>query len=57
MLKPKPEAAAAEYEKIPFEVTPFLIYLTRESVNAPSPESGAFALKLDDNAAPSIVQP
>jgi hypothetical protein len=57
MLKPKPEAAAAEYEKIPFEVTPFLIYLTRQNVNAPSPESGAFALKLDDNAAPSIVQP
>ena len=57
MLKPKPESAAAEYEKIPFEVTPFLIYLTRQSANAPSPESGAFALKLDDNAAPSIVQP
>jgi len=57
MLKPKPEAAAAEYEKIPFEVTPFLIYLTRQSVNAPSPESGAFALKLDDTAAPSMVQP
>lgn len=30
MLKSKPESAVAEYEKRPFEVTPFVVYLTRQ---------------------------
>ena len=57
MLKPRLEAAAAEYEKSPFEVTPFLIYLTGKNVNGASPELGALALTLEDSAEPSIVQP
>ncbi|HYR82828.1 MAG TPA: M48 family metalloprotease [Terriglobia bacterium] len=35
MLKSKPVGAVAEREKMPFEVTPFILYLTRE-VNANS---------------------
>jgi hypothetical protein len=40
MLKSKPESAVAEDEKRPFEVTPFVVYLTRQgeksSMEAPS---------------------
>ena len=35
MLKAKPVGTVAEREKMPFEVTPFMLYLTRE-VNANS---------------------
>jgi Zn-dependent protease with chaperone function len=36
MLKSKPVGAVAEREKMPFEVTPFMLYLTREtSANSP----------------------
>jgi hypothetical protein len=35
MLKSKPVGTVAEREKMPFEVTPFMLYLTRE-VNANS---------------------
>jgi hypothetical protein len=30
MLKSKPESAMAEDEKRPFEITPFVVYLTRQ---------------------------
>ena len=30
MLKAKPVGSVAEREKMPFEVTPFMLYLTRE---------------------------
>jgi hypothetical protein len=36
MLKSKPEAAPAEREKLPFEITPFMLYLTRGAANSPS---------------------
>ena len=35
MLKAKPVGTVAEREKMPFEVTPFMLYLTRE-INASS---------------------
>jgi hypothetical protein len=38
MLKSKPVGAVAEREKMPFEVTPFILYLTRE-VSASSSSS------------------
>ena len=38
MLKAKPVGTVAEREKMPFEVTPFMLYLTRE-VNANSSAS------------------
>jgi len=32
----------AEYEKIPFEVTPFLLYLTRQGDHSPTEALGAY---------------
>jgi hypothetical protein len=34
MLKSKPVGAVAEREKMPFEVTPFMLYLTRETTSS-----------------------
>jgi len=39
LIKSKPVGAVAEREKMPFEVTPFMPYLTRYTVNASSVES------------------
>ena len=36
MLKSKPICAVAEREKMPFEVTPFILYLSREAPGASS---------------------
>jgi hypothetical protein len=41
MLKSKPVGTVAEREKMPFEVTPFMLYLTRENSAAPSVVPGA----------------
>src|SRR5712672_3032694 len=41
MLKSKPAGAVAEREKMPFEVTPFMLYLTREVNNRSSTVPGA----------------
>jgi hypothetical protein len=41
MLKSKPAGAVAEREKMPFEVTPFMLYLTREVNNTSSTVPGA----------------
>ena len=41
MLKSKPAGAMAEREKMPFEVTPFMLYLTREINNSTSAIPGA----------------
>ena len=46
MLKAKPSGAMAEREKMPFEVTPFMLYLTRQSNNPTTsgvPASGAIS--------------
>src|SRR6202035_845587 len=45
LRKVEPEGAIAEYEKMPFEVAPFLVYLTRPSVNSPKAEAGVVAVK------------
>jgi hypothetical protein len=42
MLKSKPVGTVAESEKLPFEVTPFMFYLTRQGEHA-SPEAPAVA--------------
>jgi hypothetical protein len=57
MLKSKPVGTVAEREKMPFEVTPFMLYLTRETAgsSAQTPGSGAGAVSAasqDDSAAP-----
>jgi hypothetical protein len=43
MLKSKPVGAVAEREKMPFEVTPFILYLTRESTANSSVVPGAIS--------------
>lgn len=57
MLKSKPEGAVAEYEKMPFEVTPFLVYLTRRSGNSPANDAGAVAAKSEENPDPADGKP
>jgi hypothetical protein len=57
MLKAQPEGAIAEYEKMPFEVAPFLVYLSRPSNNATLKDSGTVATKTDNDPAPVIGKP
>jgi Peptidase family M48 len=52
MLKSKPVGMLAEAEKSPFQITPFMFYLTRQG-DASSPEApGAVAAKLDTDTKP-----
>jgi Peptidase family M48 len=52
LLKSKPVGAVAEYEKMPFEVGPFVLYLTRQG-DSPSPEApGAVAAQSDTDPKP-----
>jgi hypothetical protein len=62
MLKAKPEGAIAEYEKMPFEVAPFLVYLTRENGNAQQANSqlndaGAVAVKTESSTPTPETKP
>ena len=57
MLKAQPEEAVAEYEKMPFEVAPFLVYLTRQNGNAVSNESRAVVIKSENSPEPAIGKP
>jgi hypothetical protein len=41
MLKSKPVGTVAERERMPFEVTPFMLYLTRETASTPAQANGA----------------
>ncbi len=43
MLKAKPVGAVAEREKMPFEVTPFMLYLTRQINNTSAVSPGAIS--------------
>jgi len=57
LLKAQPEAGIAEYEKMPFEVAPFLAYLTRQGGNSPSNDSGAVAVKSESTPVSTIGKP
>jgi len=57
MLKAQPEEAVAEYEKMPFEVAPFLVYLSRQNGHAMSNDSGAVATKTENSSGPAIGKP
>jgi hypothetical protein len=57
MLKAQPEEAVAEYEKMPFEVSPFLVYLTRQNGNAVANQAGAVAIKTENSLEPAIGKP
>lgn len=47
MLKSKPVGTVAEREKMPFEVTPFMLYLTRETAGTSAQSSGAVSAATD----------
>jgi hypothetical protein len=52
MLKSKPVGMVAETEKMPFQITPIVFYLTRQG-DSPAPEAaGAVAVKLDTETKP-----
>jgi Peptidase family M48 len=53
MIKSKPVGAIAEREKMPFEVTPFVLYLTRETNTSDNlaPSATSAESKVDVNAA------
>jgi len=52
MLKSKPVSTVAESEKMPFEVTPFVIYLTRQGDHTSPEPVGAISAKADPEPKP-----
>jgi hypothetical protein len=52
MLKSKPVGVVAESEKIPFEVAPFIPYLTRPGEHPSAEAASAVAVKSDPEAKP-----
>jgi hypothetical protein len=52
MLKSKPVGIVAESEKVPFEVTPFALYLTRQGEHPSTEAANAVAVKSDPEAKP-----
>ncbi len=52
MLKSKPAGAVAESEKMPFEVTPFVLYLTRQGDHSSTEAPSAVAAKSDSEPKP-----
>jgi hypothetical protein len=57
MLKSKPVGTVAEREKMPFEVTPFMLYLTREiNTNSNNSVPGAVSASSDEATADKPAQ-
>ena len=52
IAKPTSENAMSEAEKMPFQIAPFVLYLTRQGHASPTEPSGGVAAKLDANANP-----
>jgi len=52
MFKSKPLGTVAESERVPFEVTPFVIYLTRAGDHSATESPSAIAAKADTDAKP-----
>jgi hypothetical protein len=52
MLKSKPVSTVAESEKMPFEVTPFMLYLTRQGERSSTEAASAVAAKADPDTTP-----
>src|SRR3989475_778547 len=52
LVKSKPAGTMADTEKMPFQITPFVFYLTRQGDNQPAQAAGAVAVKLDGDAKP-----
>jgi hypothetical protein len=51
LIKSKPVGTVAEREKMPFEVTPFMPYLTRFGADATKPIAASTAAQSDPKAA------
>jgi hypothetical protein len=51
LIKSKPVGTVAEREKMPFEVTPFMPYLTRYAAEAPKPVAASAATPADAKTA------
>src|SRR6266571_1149313 len=52
MLKSKPAGTLAESEKVPFEVTPFVLYLTRQGEHSSTEVPSAVSAKTDSEPKP-----
>jgi hypothetical protein len=52
MLKSKPVSTMAESEKAPFEITPFVLYLTRQGERSSTEAASAVAAKADSDTTP-----
>jgi len=52
MLKSKPVTTVAESEKMPFEVTPFVLYLTRQGERSSTEAASVVAAKPDSDTTP-----
>jgi hypothetical protein len=52
LLKSKPVGAVAEYEKMPFEIAPFVLYLTRQGDSISTEAAGAVSAKSDTDPKP-----
>jgi len=52
MLKSKPVGTVAEAEKKPFEVTPFVLYLTRQGDHLATEAASAVSAKADSDTKP-----
>jgi Peptidase family M48 len=52
MLKSKPVSTMAESEKAPFEITPFVLYLTRQGERSSPEPASAVAAKSDSDITP-----
>jgi hypothetical protein len=52
LLKSKPVGAVAEYENIPFEIAPFVLYLTRQGDSLSTEAPGAVSAKSDTDPKP-----
>jgi hypothetical protein len=57
LIKSKPVGTVAEREKMPFEVTPFMPYLTRYGSDNAKPVAASTAAPGDNNAAPPANPP
>ena len=52
LLKSKPVGAVAQYEKIPFEITPFMLFLTRQNGEVPGESPASMTAQTDTNTKP-----
>jgi hypothetical protein len=57
MLKSKPAGSVAADEKIPFEVTPFVLYLTRQTDNSSAAAASAVSVKSDPDTPIPVSKP